>query len=130
MLLENNSERVINLINTFENLKDIDKVRLAIHLLEDLKFSYDFNLDQTKKSLDEVLSILDKDYGKVIVNFSKYTNLMLISSWYLELEEIDKKKFTIEMLFNIFQNDFKDNLINNNINENINVYDFYYSLGI
>lgn len=130
MLLENNSERVVNLINTFENLKDIDKVRLAIHLLEDLKFSYDFNLDQTKKTLDEVLSILDKDYGKVIVNFSKYTNLMLISSWYLELEEIDKKKFTIEMLFNIFQNDFKDNLINNNINENINVYDFYYSLGI
>ena len=129
MLLENNSERVINLINAFENLKDIDKVRLAIHLLEDLKFSYDFNLDQTKKSLDEVLSILDKDYGKVIVNFSKYTNLMLISSRYLELKEIDKKKFTIEMLFNIYQNDFK-NVVINNINENINVYDFYYSLGI
>lgn len=129
MLLENNSERVINLINTFENLKDIDKVRLAIHLLDDLKFSYDFSLDQTKKSLDEVLSILDKDYGKVIVNFSKYTNLMLISSLYLELEELDKKRFTIEMLFNIYQNDFKNETINK-INENINVYDFYYSLGI
>lgn len=129
MLLEDNSERVINLINIFENLKDIDKVRLAIHLLENLNFNYDFNLDQIKKSLNESLSILDKDYGKVIVNFSKYTNLMLISSRYLELGEIDKKKFTIEMLFNIYQNDFKNETINN-INENINVYDFYYSLGI
>lgn len=129
MLLENNSERVINLINTFENLKDIDKVRLAIHLLEGINFSYDFNLDQTKKSLKESLSILDKDYGKVIVNFSKYTNLMLISAKYLELEEIEKKKFITEMLFNIYQNDFKNEVINN-INENINVYDFYYSLGI
>lgn len=129
MLLENNSENVVNLINIFDKLNDIDKIRLAIHLLEDLKFSYDFNLNQIKKSLEESLSILDKDYGKVIVNFSKYTNLMLISSRYLELEEIDKKKFTIEMLFNIYQNDFKDEVINN-INENINVYDFYYSLHI
>ena len=129
MLLENNSENVVNLINIFDKLNDIDKIRLAMHLLDDLKFSFDFNLYQIKKSLEESLSILDKDYGKVIVNFSKYTNLMLISSRYLELEEIDKKKFTIEMLFNIYQNDFKDEVINN-INENINVYDFYYSLHI
>lgn len=129
MLLENNPETVVNLINIFDKLNDIDKIRLAIHLLEDLKFSYDFNLNQIKKSLEESLSILDKDYGKLIVNFSKYTNLILISSNYLELEEIDKKKFTIEMLFNIYQNDFNDEVINN-INENINVYDFYYSLGI
>lgn len=129
MLLENNSENVVNLINIFDKLNDIDKIRLAMHLLDDLKFSFDFNLNQIKKSLEESLSILDKDYGKVIVNFSKYTNLMLISSRYLELEEIDKKKFTIEMLFNIYQNDFKDEVINN-INENINVYDFYYSLHI
>ena len=129
MLLENNSENVGNLINIFDKFNDIDKIRLAMHLLDDLKFSFDFNLNQIKKSLEESLSILDKDYGKVIVNFSKYTNLMLISSRYLELEEIDKKKFTIEMLFNIYQNDFKDEVINN-INENINVYDFYYSLDI
>lgn len=129
MLLEDNSERVINLINTFENLKDIDKVRLAIHLLEDLKFSCDFSLDQIKKSLKDTLSILDKDYEKVIVNFLKYTNLMLISAKYLELEEIEKKKYIVEILFNIYQSDFKDETINN-INENINVYDFYYSLGI
>ena len=129
MLLENNSENVINLINIFDKLNDIDKIRLVIHLLEDLKFSYDFNFDKAKKSLGETLSILDKDYGKVIVNFSKYTNLMLISAKYLELEEFEKKKFITEMLFNIYQNDFQSETINK-INENINVYDFYYSLGI
>ena len=34
MLLENNTKKVINLIHQFDNLSDIDKVRLAIYLLE------------------------------------------------------------------------------------------------
>lgn len=127
MLLENNSERVINLINTFDSLVDIDKVRLAIYLLDNLKFSCNFDFNQMKKFLEKTLSILDKDYGKIIVNFSRYTNLMLISAKYLEFEETEKKKFIVEILFNIYQNDLKKKSIND-INENINVYDFYYSL--
>lgn len=32
MLLGSNTERVINLVDMFDNLKGIDKIRLAIHL--------------------------------------------------------------------------------------------------
>ena len=34
MLLSDNTERVIDLIEMFDDLKDFDKIRLAIHLLE------------------------------------------------------------------------------------------------
>ena len=45
MLLDDNTEKVIDLVEMFDNLKDIDKIRLAIHLLEDLGFTptYDIN---------------------------------------------------------------------------------------
>ena len=43
MLLDNNTERVMNLVDMVDDLNDIDKIRLAIHILEDLGFipSYD-----------------------------------------------------------------------------------------
>ena len=36
MLLDNNTEKVIDLLNIYDDLNDVDKVRLSIHLLEDL----------------------------------------------------------------------------------------------
>lgn len=44
MLLESNTKKVIDLIHQFDNLSDIDKVRLAINLLENKNFSVDFNV--------------------------------------------------------------------------------------
>ena len=38
MLLENNTERVMNLVDMVDDLNGIDKVRLAIHLLEESYF--------------------------------------------------------------------------------------------
>ena len=45
MLLDNNTEKVIDLLNIYDDLNDVDKVRLTIHLLEDLGFkpTYDIN---------------------------------------------------------------------------------------
>ena len=43
MLLDKNSKKVIDLIQKYDNLSDIDKVRLAIYLLENKHFSVDFN---------------------------------------------------------------------------------------
>lgn len=48
----------------------------------------------------------------------------------MELSTLEKQKFLIEMLFNIFQYDFNDEKINNKINQELNVYDYYYSLSI
>ena len=128
MLLESNSKKVIDLIHQFDNLSDIDKLRLAIYLLENKNFSVDFNVRDMIILLKQILSILDPSYAKVITNFSKYKHLLFFSAKYLELTEKEKKHFSIEMIFNIYENDFNDKIINNEINNNLLVYDYCYSL--
>ena len=128
MLLESNTKKVINLIHQFDNLSDNDKVRLAIYLLENKNFKVDFNVRDMIILLKQILSILDPSYTKVITNFSKYKHLLFFSAKYLELTEKEKKHFSIEMLFNIYETDFKDKVINNEINNNLLVYDYCYSL--
>ena len=124
MLLENNTKKVIDLIHQFDNLGDIDKIRLAIYLLE----NKNFNVRDMIILLKQVLSALDPNYTKVITNFSKYKHLLFFSAKYLELTEKEKKHFSIEMIFNIYETDFKDEIINEEINKHLLVYDYSYSL--
>lgn len=93
MLSESNTKKVIDLIHQFDNLSYIDKVRLAIYLLENKNFKVDFNVRNMIILLKQVLSILDPNYTKVITNFSKYKHLLLFSVKYLELTEKEKKSF-------------------------------------
>lgn len=130
MLLDNNIERVMNLVEMVDDLGSIDKIRLAIHILEDLGFTPTYDITSFIKILKEVLELLDPDSKKVITNFAKYKNLLFISAKYMELSILEKKKFSVEMLFNIFQYNFKNNEINNIINHNLNVYDYCYSLNL
>ena len=128
MLLDKNSQKVIDLIQKYDNLSDIDKIRLAIYLLENKNFSVDFNVRDMIILLKQILSTLDPNYTKVITNFSKYKHLLFFSAKYLELTEKEKKNFSIEMIFNIYENDFKDKVINDEINKHLLVYDYCYSL--
>ena len=129
MLLDSNTERVMNLVDIVDDLKGIDKVRLAIHIIEENYFSTEY--DETfVKLLKEVLEILDPNSKRVIINFAKYTNLLFISAKYMELSLLEKQKFSVEMLFNIFQYDFNNEEINTKINQKLNVYDYYYSLNV
>ena len=130
MLLDSNTERVMNLVDMVDDLNGIDKIRLAIHILEDLGFIPAYNIANFIKILKEVLELLDPDSKKVITNFAKYKNLLFISAKYMELSTLEKQKFSVEMLFNIFQYDFKNENINTIINYNLDVYDYCYSLGI
>lgn len=128
MLLENNTNKVINLIYQVDNLSNIDKVRLAIYLLENKYFNVNFNIENMINALKLVLGKLDSNYTKVITNFSKYKHLLFFSAKYLELTEKEKKYFSVEMIFNIYETNFNDNVINEEINNNLLVYDYYYSL--
>ena len=128
MLLDKNSQKVIDLIQKYDNLSDIDKIRLPIYLLENKNFNVDFNVRDMIILLKQVLSVLDPSYTKVITNFSKYKHLLFFSAKYLELTEKEKKHFSIEMIFNIYENDFKDKIINDEINNHLLVYDYCYSL--
>ena len=123
MLLDKNSQKVLDLIQKSDNLSDIDKIRLAIYLLENKNFSVDFNVRDMIILLKQVLSILDSSYTKVITNFSKYKHLLFFSAKYLEFTEKEKKHFS-----NIYENDFKDKIINDEINNHLLVYDYCYSL--
>lgn len=129
MLLDSNTEKVINLALMIDDLKGIDKVRLAIHLLEQSYFFTKYDEDFIRL-LKEVLEILDSNSKKVITNFAKYTNLLYISAKYMELSLLEKQKFSVKMLFNIFQYDFKNEVINSKINQQLNVYYYYYSLNV
>ena len=128
MLLDKNSKKVIDLIQKYDNLSDIDKIRLAIHLLENKNFNVNFNVRDMIIFLKQVLNVLDPNYTKVITNFSKYKHLLFFSAKYLELNEKEKKHFSVEMIFNIYENDFKDKVINDEINSHLLVYDYCYSL--
>lgn len=128
MLLDNNTEKVIDLLDIYDNLSNIDKIRLAIYLLENKNFNINFNVKDIIILLKEVLNKLDSNYIKTVVNFAKYKNLLFLSAEYLELTEKEKKNFIIEMLFNLFETDFKDKIINKEINKHLNVYDYCYAI--
>ena len=127
MLLDSNTGRVMNLVDMFDDLKVIDKIRLAIHLFEEHYFSTKYD-ESFIRLLKEVLEILDHNSKKVITNFAKYKNLLFISAKYMELSLLEKQKFLVEMLFNIFQYDFKNAEINNKINQELNVYEYYFDV--
>lgn len=129
MLLDSNTEKVMNLVDMVDDLKGIDKIRLAMHIIEEKYFSTEYD-ENFIKVLKEVLEILDPNSKKVITNFAKYKNLLFISAKYMELSLLEKQKFSVEMLFNIFQYDFKNEEINTKINQQLNVYDYCYSMNI
>ena len=128
MLLDKNTDKVIDLLDMYDNLSNIDKIRLAIYLLENKNFDINFNVKDMIILLKEVLNKLDPSYSKTIVNFAKYKNLLFLSAKYLELTEKEKKNFSIEMLFNIFETDFKNKVINKDINKHLYVYDYCYAI--
>jgi len=129
MLLDSNTEKVMNLVDMVDDLKGIDKIRLAIHILEENYFSTEY--DETFiKLLKEVLEQLDPESKKVITNFAKYKNLLFISAKYMELSLLEKQKFSVELLFNIFQYNFQNEEINTKINKQLNVYAYCYSMNI
>lgn len=128
MLLDNNTKKVINLINNFDKLNNIDKLRLSIYILENKNFDINFNTRDIIILLKEILSKLDSNYHKTIINFSRYKHLLFFSAKYLELSNLEKKKFTVEMLFNIYENDFSNEIVNNEINKLLPIYDYSYCI--
>jgi len=72
----------INLVGISDDLNCIDRVRLAIYLLKESYFSTEYD-ENFIKLLKEVLEILNHDSKNVIISFTKYKNLLFISSKYI-----------------------------------------------
>ena len=56
MLLDNNTKKVFDLLDMYNNLNNVDKVRLAIYLLENKSFYINFNIKDIIILLKEVLN--------------------------------------------------------------------------
>ena len=69
----------MNLVDMIDDLNAIDKIRLAIHLLEESYFSTEYD-EEFIRLLKTILGILDPNYKKLITNFAKYKNLLFISA--------------------------------------------------
>lgn len=128
MLLDNNTNKVIDLIEKFDNLSNVDKIRLALYLVENKNFNTNFNTRDIIILLKEILSKLDSNYSKTITNFAKYEHLLFFSAKYLELTEKEKKMFSVEILFNIYETNFNDADINYMINDKLLIFDYFYTL--
>ena len=76
MLLDSNTKNVIDLLQKFDNLSEVDKIRLALYLIENKNFNTNFNIRDITILLKKILSKLDNNYNKVITNFSKYKHLI------------------------------------------------------
>lgn len=125
MLLESNTEKGLELLDRFDSLSDVDKIRLANIISMNPYITINFNVDEIKKVLKEVLGELDPESKNTIINFSLYKGLLVLSAKYMELSVDEKEHFYIEMLFNIFETDF-NRKIKEYINKNLNVYDYCY----
>lgn len=99
-------------------------------MLENKYFNVNFNIENTINTLKLILKKLDSNYTKVITNFSKYKHLLFFSVEYLELTEKEKKHFSVEMIFNVYETNFNNTVINKTINNSLLVYDYYYLLFI
>ncbi len=128
MLLESNTINVIKLLHQFDVLSNIDKVRLALYITENKNFNTNFNTIDIIILLKQILTILNHKSSKKIINFSIYKHLLLFSAKYLELSVIEKKQFSIEILFNIYNTDFKNKKINKVIRKRLLIFDYGYCL--
>lgn len=125
MLLENNSKKVNTLLEQFNILTNIEKIRLSKEVLENNHINYNFK-DEID-ILNHVLELLDPKEKKKIKNFGNYKKLIFIESKYYEFDKTDKRHYIIEILFNIYEEDF-DNNINTIINKHSDIYNLTYKL--
>lgn len=128
MLLSYNTKKVIDTMGYVERLNNIDKVRFTIHILENLDFKTKYDVKSLIETMKKVLAKLDPDSIKTITNFAKYENLLLLSSKYMEFHFDEKKKFSIELLFDIYETDFQDNYINKLMNDSLDIYNYAYQV--
>ncbi len=98
MILKFKTIKVIELLRLFRKLRDIDKLRLSIHLLENKYLNLDIDINNDIIILKNQLTALNNSYSTTILNFNKYKNLTFLSSKFMELSEIEQSNFILDML--------------------------------
>ena len=98
MILNYKSMKTLEILKCFKRLDEIDKLRLAIHLLESKYLHLDIDKNKEIQQLEKRLIELDSSYATTITNFSKYKVLTFLSAMFMELSEYNKNILVTEIL--------------------------------
>ena len=90
--------KTIEILGYFKKLCEVDKLRLAINLLESPYLHLDIDKAKEIKRFEKRLS----EWGyETIINFNEHKYLVYLSAKWLELSEYDKNVLVIDILDNI-----------------------------
>ena len=95
--------KTLEILRCFKQLCGVDKLRLAIYLLESKYLHLDIDKARKIQKLEERLIKLDSTYATTITNFSKYKYLTFLSAMFMELSDYNKNILVTEMLEEIYK---------------------------
>ena len=103
VILNYKSMKTLEILRCFKQLCEVDKLRLAIHLLENKYLHLEIDKVKEIQQLKEKLINLDSTYATTITNFNKYKYLTFLSALFMELSEYNKNILVTEMLEKIYK---------------------------
>ena len=98
IILNYKSMKTLEILRCFKQLCEVDKLRLAIHLLESKYLHLDIDKAREIQRLEERLINIDSTYATTITNFSKYKYLTFLSAMFMELSDYNRNIFIAEAL--------------------------------
>ena len=93
--------KTLEILRNFKRLCEVDKLKLAIHLLESKYLHLDIDKEREIQKLEKRLIELEPTYATTITNFNKYKYLTFLSAQFMELSEYNKNILVIEILDNV-----------------------------
>ena len=93
--------KTIEILGYFKKLCEVDKLRLAINLLESPYLHLDIDKAKEIQALEKRLVELGYE---TIFNYNENKYLVYLSAKWMELPEYDKGILVIEILKNIYKN--------------------------
>ena len=103
MLLKNNSEKVKILVRYFETLSIENKLKLFIIVLESDMIKLKIDKENLIELLKKFLCVFDKNYNKNRIVTLEYNMDVFILSKVMEMNEIEKENFVLELLYGTYK---------------------------
>ena len=103
MILNYKSMKTLEILRNFKRLCEVDKLKLAIHLLESKYLHLDIDKEREIQRLEKRLIALEPSYATTITNFNNYKYLTFLSAQFMELSNYNRNILVTEILENIFK---------------------------
>ena len=98
------NEQTNKMIDVIKTMKEKDKLRLAICLVNDSMSSISYDKKEILKKADGRLKEIDEEYRTTIVNMAKYGTVLLTTAMITELP-LEEQNKVVMFLINSIRND-------------------------